>query len=147
MAKALTVQSVERLKLDRNKRLEIPDGLLPGLYFVLQPSGVRSWAMRYRHTGKSRKLTLGPYPVLGLGAARARAREALQVLAFGRDPAAAKQDALRAVRLGDPNADRSRLSWKRSSNAMRGQRRDPERHRRRLEFSGFTSCRNGASAV
>ena len=70
MAKALTVQSVERLKPDRNKRLEIPDGLLPGLYFVLQPSGVRSWAMRYRHTGKSRKLTLGPYPVLGLGAAR-----------------------------------------------------------------------------
>ena len=106
MAKALTVQSVERLKPDRNKRLEIPDGLLPGLYFVLQPSGVRSWAMRYRHTGKSRKLTLGPYPVLGLGAARARAREALQVLAFGRDPAAAKQDALRAVRLGDPNADK-----------------------------------------
>ena len=51
MAKALTVQSVERFKPDRNRRLELPDGLLPGLYFVLQPSGVRSWAVRYRHAG------------------------------------------------------------------------------------------------
>jgi hypothetical protein len=60
MAKALTVQSVGRFKPDRHKRVEVPDGLLPGLYFVLQPSGVRSWAVRYRHARKSRKLTLGP---------------------------------------------------------------------------------------
>src|SRR4051812_19674465 len=104
--KALTVQSVERFKPDQNKRLEFPDGLLPGLYFVLQPSGVRSWAVRYRCAGKSRKLTLGPYPVLDLSTARARAREALQVLALGRDPASEKRDALRAARLGGPNEDR-----------------------------------------
>ena len=30
MSKALTVQSLERFKPDQNKRLEIPDGLLPG---------------------------------------------------------------------------------------------------------------------
>src|SRR3954451_8340394 len=106
MAKALTVQSVERLKPDWNKRLEIPDGLLPGLYFVLQPSGVRSWAVRYRHAGKPRKLTLGPYPALDLGAARARGREALQVVALGRDPASEKQVALRAARSAEPSAER-----------------------------------------
>ena len=99
MSKALTVQSIERFKPDQSKRLEIPDGLLPGFYFVLQPSGVRSWAVRYRYGGKSRKLTLGPYPVLDLSTARARAREALQVLALGRDPASEKRDALRAARL------------------------------------------------
>src|SRR5215218_4761129 len=105
MAKALTVQSVERLKPDWNKRLEIPDGLLPGLYFVLQPSGVRSWAVRYRHAGKSRKLTLGPYPALDLGVARARGREALQVVALGRDPASEKQQGLKAARLAEPGPD------------------------------------------
>ena len=105
MAKALTVQSVERFKPDPGKRLEVADGLLPGLYFVLQPSGVRSWAVRYRHAGKPRKLTLGPYPVLDLGAARTRAREALQVVALGRDPASEKQDALKATRLAEPGVD------------------------------------------
>ncbi|GEO15068.1 tyrosine-type recombinase/integrase [Microvirga aerophila] len=93
MAKALTVQSVEKLKPDSSRRLEIPDGLLPGLYLVIQPSGVRSWAVRYRAAGKPRKLTLGPYPAVGLGTARERAREALQAVASGRDPSQQKQAA------------------------------------------------------
>jgi len=105
MAKALTVQSVKRFKPHLSKRMEVADGLLPGLYFVLQPSGVRSWAVRYRHAGKPRKLTLGPYPVLELGAARTRAREALQVVALGRDPASEKQDALKTARLAEPGVD------------------------------------------
>src|SRR5215207_2396332 len=105
MAKALTAQSVERFKSDPNKRLEVSDGLLPGLYFVLQPSGARSWAVRYRHAGTPRKLTLGPYPALDLSAARARAREALQVVALGRDPASEKREALKAARLTEPGAD------------------------------------------
>ena len=58
MAKGLTAQSVARLKPDAAKRLEIGDGLLPGLYFIIQPSGARSWAVRYRAGGKPRKLTL-----------------------------------------------------------------------------------------
>ena len=72
MAKGLTAQSIERLKPNPAKRLEVPDGLLPGLYFVIQPTGARSWAVRYRHAAKPRKLTLGPYPALDLGTARAR---------------------------------------------------------------------------
>ena len=35
MAKGLTAQSVERLKPDPTKRLEVPDGLLPGFYLVI----------------------------------------------------------------------------------------------------------------
>src|SRR5688500_17557798 len=105
MAKPFTVQSIERFKPDPNKRLELPDGLLPGLYFVIQPSGARSWAVRYRHAGKPRKLTLGPYPVLDLAAARARARDALQGVLLGRDPASAKREAKDAARLADPTTD------------------------------------------
>ena len=47
---------------------------MPGLYLVVYPSGKKGWAVRYRHNGKPRKLTLDPYPVLELGAARERAR-------------------------------------------------------------------------
>jgi integrase len=105
MAKGLTVAAVERLKPDPSKRLEVPDGLLPGLYFVVQPSGARSWAVRYRHASKPRKLTLGPYPALDLGTARDRARDALQAVALGRDPGAEKQDARRAARDEQPDRD------------------------------------------
>ena len=40
-----------------DKRVEVHDG--NGLYLVIQPSGAKSWAYRYRIDGKSRKLTLG----------------------------------------------------------------------------------------
>jgi hypothetical protein len=41
MAKALTVRSVENAK-PAAQRQEIPDGLLAGLYLVVQPSGAKS---------------------------------------------------------------------------------------------------------
>jgi integrase len=54
----------------------------------VQPSGRKSWAVRYRFAGKPRKLTLDG--ALTLAAARKAAAEALHELAQGRDPAAAK---------------------------------------------------------
>jgi integrase len=72
---------------------------------VVQPSGVRSWAVRYRHGGKSRKLTLGPYPALDLATARARARDALQAVPLGRDPASEKKAALKGARDAELVAD------------------------------------------
>ncbi|GJD46107.1 Prophage integrase IntS [Methylobacterium cerastii] len=87
---AFTARSVELLKPDPEKRLELPDSALPGFYLVVQPSGAKSWAVRYRADGKPKKLTLGPYPRLGLGDARERARTALQAVSEGRDPAGEK---------------------------------------------------------
>jgi integrase len=52
-----------------------------------------SWAVRYRHAGQPRKVTLGGYPQLDLKAARELGRKALRVAAEGRDPAAEKQQA------------------------------------------------------
>lgn len=78
-------------------RTEIPDAGLPGLYLVVQPSGSMSWAVRYRHAGRPRKMTIGPF-VLGedatfpLSVARDMAREALRVVADGRDPAAERAE-------------------------------------------------------
>ena len=91
MAKSLTVASIEKLKPDPQRRLEIPDGRLPGLYLIIQPGGAKSWAVRYRYAGRSRKFTIGPYPAFDLGAARQEASQALQRAQRGGDPAREKR--------------------------------------------------------
>jgi integrase len=93
MAKALTAASVERFKPNPKQRREIPDGLLTGLYLIVQPSGAKSWAVRYRHGGKPRKHTLGGYPALELADAREEARKALRQVQKGDDPAQEKRRA------------------------------------------------------
>ena len=87
-------------------RREVPDGKITGLYLVLQPSGAKSWALRYRVAGKPAKLTLGPYPALDLGNARRRAQEALGGIASGNNPAAEKKAAREAQKAGNSTADR-----------------------------------------
>jgi integrase len=84
----LTAGFVEHVKPDPEKRTEIPDSVVVGLYVVLQSSGHRSWAVRYRHQGRPRKLTIGPYPRVSLAEARERAREALEQVGRGVDPGA-----------------------------------------------------------
>jgi integrase len=73
-------------------RDEIADAVVPGLYLVVQPTGAKSWAVRYRIGRRTRKLTLaGRYPVLSLAKAREAARLALEGIADGQDPAATKR--------------------------------------------------------
>lgn len=90
MAKAFTTKAIEAAK-PSDKRREIPDPALSGLYLVIQPSGVKSWALRYRYAGKPKKLTLGRWPVMGLADARAAASEAIEAVDHGNDPSAAKK--------------------------------------------------------
>jgi integrase len=94
MTKALTDTGIKNAKATSSRR-EIPDGLLPGLYLVVQPSpsGAKSFAVRYRHAGQTRKLTLGAYPALNLDTAREIGGTALRAAAAGRDPATEKQSA------------------------------------------------------
>jgi integrase len=91
-----------------DKRQEAPDGKIGGLYLVVQPTGAKSWAVRYRADGKPRKLTLGAYPNLDLTTARRRAQEALGDVAAGKDPARAKK-AAREARKADREAEDHRL--------------------------------------
>ncbi len=97
MAKPLTVKALENMK-SGDTRKEIPDGFMRGLFFVLQPTGKASWAVRYRFAGQTRKLTLGTYPAIDLKAARELASRALVKVAGGEDPAAEKQAAKKADR-------------------------------------------------
>jgi integrase len=56
----LTDAAVEKYAA-RTERREIRDTLAPGLHLIIQPSGAKSWAMRFRRpNGRHAKLTLGP---------------------------------------------------------------------------------------
>ncbi len=94
MARApdLTVIAIDELK-PTGKLFEVSDGKTQGLRVAVQPSGVKSWVVRYRPQGSrvNRKLTLGAYPAIGLKDARARAVKALGTIAEGGDPAVEKQ--------------------------------------------------------
>lgn len=89
MTKVLTARAVEAVAAGTARR-EIPDGSVVGLYLLVQVSGAKSWAIRYR-APEPRKLTLGRWPAMGLAEARTAAREALRNVSEGGDPAADKK--------------------------------------------------------
>jgi integrase len=90
MPVTLTDRVVQQAKA-KPARVEIADAVLPGLYLIVQPTGVKSWAVRYRVGDRTRKLTLqGRHPVLSLAKAREAARIALASVTDGGDPAATK---------------------------------------------------------
>jgi hypothetical protein len=99
MAKAFTQLAVKAAK-PAHDRVEIPDGGCTGLYLIVQPSGVKSWALRYRFKGTPKKLTLGRADqeegALSLASARKAAIEARHRLELGVDPAPEKQAAAAA---------------------------------------------------
>jgi integrase len=86
MAKVLTVAAIERWTQSTKrptKRREIPDAAAPGLYFVHQPSGRWSFAVRTRIAGKPAKITL---KALDLVDAREEARAVVEQARRGKDP-------------------------------------------------------------
>jgi integrase len=101
VATKLTAISVENAKPKRKGgvpvRTEIADRGAPGLFLIVQPSGLKSWAYRYRIRGRSRKLTLGGMD-LTLAEARLAAAQARRELELGRDPGHDKQAAKAAAR-------------------------------------------------
>lgn len=84
-----------------DKRQEIADTKENGLYLLVQPSGAKSWAVRYRFGGRLAKWTIGPYPRWSLKAAREKTREAQQLRTDPidpKDPRAVQKEARRRAR-------------------------------------------------
>lgn len=64
-----------------------------GLYLNVTATGSKSWVFMWVATRKRREMGLGPYPSIGLAAARKRATEAREAVAAGRDPIAERKSA------------------------------------------------------
>ena len=100
MAKGFTDIAIRNLKAGDVRR-EIPDPGAHGLYVVVQPSGKKSFAVRYRFGGTPRKLTLPG--ALTLAAARKLASDALYEVAKGNDPAESKKAAQQKAKTAATN--------------------------------------------
>jgi integrase len=74
-----------------------------GLYLAVSDNGA-SWVLRFTLRGRAREMGLGPYPVFGLAAARAKAIDAKQLLHEGVDPIEARKAARVQARLDEARA-------------------------------------------
>jgi Arm DNA-binding domain len=93
----LTVRGIEALE-PGEKRREIPDSLMTGLYLLVQPgTGNKVWAVRCRQNGRPRKFTIGRYPLYGLAEAREAAQRILRSVSEGRDPGRPNTDSVDAT--------------------------------------------------
>jgi Arm DNA-binding domain len=88
IAEKLSKTVVERIKaVDRD--VVMWDDTLPGFGIRVKPSGVRSYIVQYRnrHTGASRRLTIGQHgPLLTFVQAKKQARAMLADAMRGDDP-------------------------------------------------------------
>jgi len=85
--RVLTNKAVENARPRPDGRgYEQADAGLPSFFLNVQSSGHRSFVLRYRIGGRTRKWTIGSFPQISLEAARKLAREGLGQLARGIDP-------------------------------------------------------------
>jgi integrase len=104
------------------ERQEIPDEGCSGLYLIVQPSGHKSFAVRFRFQGKPKKLSLG---TMSLAAARKAATAALHEAKEGHDPTLAKKQAKTERRTIE--ATTFRLVAERHMTLVAGMRRDGDK--------------------
>lgn len=86
MAQVFTDLMLRKLTSGGRELLEIWDEHIPGFGLRVSKAGTKTFMLVYRHRGRSRRLTLGRYPVLSLAAARDRAIDALRQVKDGIDP-------------------------------------------------------------
>lgn len=135
MKRAFTDLAIQRLRPPSSGRVEIGDAITPGLVLRVSERNVKSWSVIYKQPGErglspsgrplrghQHRLTLGQYPAKGLDAARAEAREIMETVLRGEDPAAARREAVRArvantveavaARMIEQDARRNVESWR-----------------------------------
>jgi integrase len=101
MAKKLTKLSLDAIQPPAKGQVDHWDDEVTGLGLRVSFGGKKSWTLMYRHNGLLRRMTIGPYPTIGLSEARRQARQLLLEAATGQDPARRKQEARRAESFGD----------------------------------------------
>ncbi|HDR9759509.1 TPA: tyrosine-type recombinase/integrase [Burkholderia cepacia] len=74
-----------------------------GLYLEVAPSGGKWWRLKYRFSGKEKRISLGVYPEVSLKEARERRDKARMLLGAGTDPGETRKAEKRVARLGAEN--------------------------------------------
>ena len=89
MKTALTDRAIKAMR-KAVKAYDVHDAVVPGLSLRVMPSGAKSFVVLTRFPGAKHptRRALGPYGVLTLEASRAKARQWLDLIARGIDPAA-----------------------------------------------------------
>ena len=87
IAKPLTALEVKRLTVPGLHAV----GTVSGLCLFVKPTGARSWVLRTMIGTRRAELGLGGYPTVSLAQAIDYAREALQKIRGGTDPAAERR--------------------------------------------------------
>ena len=83
MKRKLTPKTVEHLKAEGLRRLEVWDSTLPGFGIRVYPTGRKVWFVITRVRARQRRFTIGTHPVLSLGDARSKARQILRDVQMG----------------------------------------------------------------
>ena len=86
---ALSDFRLKALKPINGRRLEVADE--HGLYIEVLSTGSKVWRYRYLLHGRREKVTVGPYPKVGLAEARKRRFAYSQMVERGDSPAKGKQ--------------------------------------------------------
>src|SRR6266446_4733652 len=80
--------TLRSLKAPASGQVTFYDAGLRGFGIRLAAKGARTWVAVYHRAGRVRRVTLGHYPLMSLGDARAKAKETLASVELGNDPAA-----------------------------------------------------------
>lgn len=75
----------------QNKRVEFLDTVIPGFILRITEAGTKTFSFRYRYKGKNKRYTIGKYPAISLGDARAKAKKMRAEVDEQKDPAYLKQ--------------------------------------------------------
>ena len=95
------------------RRVDYMDLGLKGFGIMVQPTGLKTFFVRYRTGRGLRRLTLGSYPATSFADARSAAQEAIGRVAKGGDPQAARHAQRTAPTFGDLAKDYLELHAKR----------------------------------
>ncbi|WP_334130209.1 tyrosine-type recombinase/integrase [Sneathiella sp.] len=97
----ITDKGIAKLTAIDGKRTEYWDKLLPGFGVRVSDRGTKSFVVMYWIHRRKRRVTIGSYPSMSLKDARGQARELIEKVSLGEDPAGDRRRAGRPQTMGD----------------------------------------------
>lgn len=120
-----TSRSVSAIKPPASGRVDFWDTDPKGFGLRVSDSGRKTWVLMYRFDGVQRRLKIATYPAMDLADARQKAKDYLQDVSKGIDPAAVKKAGRKAETFSelaaaylDRYARKRKRSWKKDERAI-----------------------------